>query len=348
VNIQFKSAKELAPKEESGIEVIYGPGKRVAFKLRWYLILFLVSTPLFLILYSIASSMVLMESSGKLVLPSREVFAQTSGRVEQVVGIDGDEASTETPILILSNLSSVANLEELIRMRKRNGAYEGFSGFETLEDILQRQALEAKQWEAKISRYVEGGITSASELRDASRQLSDANRSLLETRIRKQQWQADQHRREQEGVSEADINLARHQVDALIVKSPDAAILVEVYAQKGQWVERGEAVARIRDNAPIQVWLYISPEYAEYARKGERLSVILPNGDKVKATIVKSAERALKMPNELRQAFSGNEPGLLAMAEIEDPISIDWQIEQLPVTARFTPRWIQSIKEYLF
>jgi multidrug efflux pump subunit AcrA (membrane-fusion protein) len=346
VNIQFKSAKERAPKEESGHEVIYGPGKRVAFKLRWYLILLLVSMPLFLMLYSIASSLFLMESSGKLVLPSKEVFAQTSGRVERVVAIDGEVIGPEDTILILANLASSAHFHELIRMRKNNTTDDD-SDFEALEIILRRQVQEAKNWEAKISQFVEGGVTSATELHEASRQLSDANRSLLETRIRKQQWQADQHRRRKEGVRVADIELARHQVDALSVRPLEKATLVEVYVQKGQWIERGEAVARIRNDAPIQVWLYINPQYAEHARKGERLSVILPNGDKFKATIVKSAERALKMPNELRRAFSGNEPGLLAMAEIEEPIGIDWQIEQLPVTARFTPRWIQSIKAAL-
>ncbi len=348
MNIHFKSAKERAPKEESGHEVIYGPGKRVAFKVRWYLILLLVSTPLFLIFYSIGSSLVLMESSGKLVLPSKEVFAQTSGRVEQVVGVDGEAIGPEDTILVLSNLSATAHMDELIRMRESNAADDGDAGFEALEVILKRQVQEAKNWEAKISQYVAGGVTSASELHEASRHLSDANRSLLETRIRKQQWKSEQLRRAQDGVSDADIAVARHQVDALVVKSHEKSMLVEVYAQKGQWIERGEAVARIRDDSPIQVWLYISPEYAEHARKGERLSVILPNGDKVKATIKKSADRAQKMPNELRQAFSGNEPGLLAMAEIEDPIGIDWQIEQLPVMARFTPRWIQSIKDSLF
>ena len=45
MKIKFSSAKEHQPTADNGMQVLYAPGKRLAFKLRWYLILFLILLP---------------------------------------------------------------------------------------------------------------------------------------------------------------------------------------------------------------------------------------------------------------------------------------------------------------
>ena len=46
MKIRFDSRKELNPTQEQGLTVLYAPGKRMAFRVRWYLILLLVASPL--------------------------------------------------------------------------------------------------------------------------------------------------------------------------------------------------------------------------------------------------------------------------------------------------------------
>ena len=46
MKIRFNSDKERNPTQDGGLKVLYAPGKRVAFRLRWYLILLLISSPL--------------------------------------------------------------------------------------------------------------------------------------------------------------------------------------------------------------------------------------------------------------------------------------------------------------
>lgn len=343
MQVQFRSAKERAPQQDSEMDVLYGPGKRVAFRMRWYLIVFLVTLPLMLIVYNIGKSLFLMESGGKLVIPTYEVFAQTAGRVERIEVRPGDEVTPSTPLLFLSNLTLTTRLAELNRQKDMGGSALAMDTFPKLERLLQQQASEAASWERKVKQLAGSGVVTQLELKQASDQLLNANRALLETRLRKQQWEEDRRQREREEVSQEEIILAEDQVKALTATTREPAKVVDVYVRPDQWVDQGEPLLRVSNTESVQIWLYVDLRLAEHARTGEQFTVILPNGDDYPAQIIKGAERALKVPNELREAFSGNKPGLLALAEFKTPLASAWQIEQLPIRARFTPHWLQAV-----
>jgi multidrug efflux pump subunit AcrA (membrane-fusion protein) len=343
VQVQFRSAKEKAPQQESEMDVLYGPGKRAAFRLRWYLIVFLVTLPLMLIVYNIGKSMVLLESGGKLVIPTYEIFSQTAGRVERIEAKEGEVVDASTPLLFLSNLTLTTRLAELSRLSSL-GAYQNPGEvFPQLERLLQQQVGEASLWDRKVKQLASQGVVTQLELKQASDQLLNANRALLETRLRKQQWEVDRLQRQKEEVTQEEMLLAEEQVKSLTVSTREAVKVIDVYVRPDQWVDQGEPIARVSNAKSIQIWLYVDLQLAEHARTGEQFTVILPNGDHYPAQIIKGAERALKVPNELREAFSGNKPGLLALAEFKAPLDTVWQIEQLPIRARFTPRWLQRV-----
>lgn len=345
MQVQFRSAKEKAPQQDSEMDVLYGPGKRVAFRLRWYLIVFLVTLPLMLIVYNIAKTMVLLESSGKLVIPTYEVFAQTAGRVERIEAKEGEALEANTPLLFLSNLTLTTRLAELSRLSSLGAMQSSGEIFPQLERLLQQQVGEAALWDRKVKQLASQGVVTQLELKQASDQLLNANRALLETRLRKQQWEEDRRQRQKEEVTQEEMLLAEEQVKSLTVSTREAVKVIDVYVRPDQWVDQGEPIARVSNAKSIQIWLYVDLKLAVHARTGEQFTVILPNGDHYPAQIVKGAERALKVPNELREAFSGNKPGLLALAEFKKPIDPVWQIEQLPIRARFTPIWWQSLRK---
>ena len=330
------------------MDVLYGPGKRVAFRMRWYLIVFLVTLPLLMITYNITKSLVLLESAGKLVIPSSEIFAQVAGRVEQIEAKPGDTRAADEPILFLSNPSLTTRFAELTRLKALNEIQSSTTLFSQLDELLQRQVAEAARWERKVKQLGSSGIVTQHEMKEASEQLANANRALLETRLRKQEWLANQRQRERDGVSQEEIYLAEREVKSLTVTSRESVRVLDIYVSKGQWVDQGEPLARVRHANAIQIWLYVDLPFADHARTGEKFTVILPNGDRYPAQIIKGADRALKVPNELREAFSGNQPGLLALAEFRADIDPSWEIEQLPVRARFTPHWLQSIERMIF
>ena len=69
MKIRFDSRKELNPTQEQGLNVLYAPGKRTAFRVRWYLILFLVASPLIWLGGKLAYGMLMIDAPAQLRLP---------------------------------------------------------------------------------------------------------------------------------------------------------------------------------------------------------------------------------------------------------------------------------------
>ena len=79
MKIRFSSPKEQQPTREQGLKVLYAPGKRLAFKLRWYLILLAVTSPLLWLVGRALLSVWLIEAPAQLLLPASELRAREPG-----------------------------------------------------------------------------------------------------------------------------------------------------------------------------------------------------------------------------------------------------------------------------
>ena len=89
MKIKFSSAKEQQPTQEQGLQVLYAPGKRLAFRVRWYLILLAVLSPLLWLIGRWVLTLWLIEAPAQLHLPGSELRARDAAQV-QPVRVGGD------------------------------------------------------------------------------------------------------------------------------------------------------------------------------------------------------------------------------------------------------------------
>lgn len=66
MKIKFHLDKQKNPAQHGGVKINYGAGKRIAFRLRWYLILFLIISPVLIFVWYITKDKVIVESPGLL------------------------------------------------------------------------------------------------------------------------------------------------------------------------------------------------------------------------------------------------------------------------------------------
>lgn len=90
MKIRFSSSKEQQPTQDQGLQVLYAPGKRLAFKLRWYLILLAVLSPLLWLLGSWLLGALLVEAPAQLVLANTELRAREPAQVQQILVRPGE------------------------------------------------------------------------------------------------------------------------------------------------------------------------------------------------------------------------------------------------------------------
>lgn len=116
MKIRFDSRKELSPTQEQGLSVLYAPGKRMAFRVRWYLILFLVASPLIWLGGKLAYGMLMIDAPAQLRLPILEVRARDAGRVDQLFVMAGEQVQVDQPLVNLDNPEWRARLMQLAAM----------------------------------------------------------------------------------------------------------------------------------------------------------------------------------------------------------------------------------------
>lgn len=66
------------------MQVLYAPGKRLAFRLRWYLILFLILLPALWLAGRYGLELIRVEAPALVRLPSMEVRAMQPGQVKSI------------------------------------------------------------------------------------------------------------------------------------------------------------------------------------------------------------------------------------------------------------------------
>ncbi len=62
MKVRFTSNKERNPTQDGGLKVIYAPSKRIAYRLRWYLILLVVASPFIWFSSKLIGTMVLVDT----------------------------------------------------------------------------------------------------------------------------------------------------------------------------------------------------------------------------------------------------------------------------------------------
>ena len=85
MKVRFDSPKETRPAEEQGLQVLYAPGKRMAFRLRWYLLLLLVASPLLWLVGHWLLSLARIEAPARLYVSSLQVRAFAAAQIREIL-----------------------------------------------------------------------------------------------------------------------------------------------------------------------------------------------------------------------------------------------------------------------
>jgi len=333
MKISFNSSKETKPTEHEGLNVIYGAGKRTAFKMRWYFLLFLVASPLLILAGKVAMSLALTDAPGKLVLPSAEIYSPEAGVIQSLAVKPGDEVEQGQIIGELEDLELDYRLNTLKALAERELSTEQKLARTQEIDVLKAEVTRAGAWYNITRKMKADGVLNQMEEAQASQGLLTARTNLMRQQIANaSQGRLDGDVQVQRQ-SELDYLLKRQDRQHIIAGTSGKVIDVPVKA--GQSVAAGDLIARLESDLPATARLYLNPDDLYRAEVGTRLSIILPGGKSLSGVIVKTPTLAVRMPTELKEAFSENQMGVLVNVQILDNLDNIELIDQLPIKGRF-------------
>lgn len=329
MKIRFRTPKEQHPTQDNGMQVLYAPGKRLAFRLRWYLILFLVLLPVLWLVGRYGLDLLRVEAPALVRLPTLEVRAMQPGEIRALRVQAGDHVQAGTPLVDLDNPEWRLRLS-LLQAGPANGATTGdlaASNRAVLQDLVARAA----QRVADTRRLVQQTAATRGELLDAQNALDSRQSELLAFERSLSAGENSSYERQQQREGQ----WLKEQLARMDVHASESGRVAEVIAAPGENVGPGTLLMRLERDGPAQLWVYLDPKDVEHSTPGSVLDVRLPNGEWVGAEVINPAESANPLPSDLRKPFTSPARGLMVPARFTEPLASEWRIDSLPVRVRF-------------
>jgi len=336
MKVRFSSSKERQPDLENGLRVLYGPGKRVAYRLRWYLILALVASPLVFVFGRILIDALRLEAPAQLSVPTTEVRAIDSGTIQELPVQAGQRVSTGELLVRLDNPEWRLRLTQLKPASLPDGDAIGRSAESVQQSTIGLQGQMVKLFKG-LNR--QGGISSA-ELLQSEVELNVQRLALLELERRLQQDRFQiQGKPIQNLRDQRERQWLASRLQLLTMRADTDGRVAEVLVNRGENVGPGTLLMRIERAEEPLLWIYLQPRYAGMAKPGEVVEVKMPDGSWLKAKILQQADLARRLPPGLRSNLDNQGLALQLPARFEQPLPLQWRVDQLPLTARFPHKW---------
>jgi multidrug resistance efflux pump len=344
MKVRFDSSKELRPDQDNGLKVLYGPSKRVAYRLRWYLILALVLSPLVYVFGRITLDLLRVEVPAQLQVPSTEIRALESGTIADVGVEVGERVEPGDLLLRLDNPDWRLRLDQL-----QPASADNPNGLGNSATSLQNSTVRLQGQVVQLFKGLHReGATSSAELLRSEVDLNMQRLALLELerRLRQERFQVEgepiQNLRDGR---ERDWLAAR--LDLLSIRADNPGRVSELLVNKGESVGPGTLLMRVERAEEPLLWIYLRPRDAQLARPGGSVEVRMPDDSWLKARILQQADLARLLPRGLRSSVGGE--GLASLgadglalqlpARFEKALPLQWRVDQLPVKVRFPRPW---------
>lgn len=339
MNVRFSSSKEKHPDQENGLKVLYGPAKRPGHRLRWYLILALVASPLFWMVAQLLSGLVHRDVPAQIELRSDEIRALESGRIEELPVQVGSPVQRGQLLARLSNPEWELRQRQLeplstLMLSARQGSVDASET--RLARALQARAIALQTRNVTLYRGLQraGGLSSA-EVIQAEGALNNQRLAQvdLERRLRLERQQGegaaiDVLRTDQEH------RWIKHRLERLVHIAQSPGRVIDIRVEKGENVGPGTVLMRVeKQEAPV-LWVYLRPEHSAEAWPGRRVEVAMPDGSWRAASILSQADLAKRLPPGLAEGIGASGLSLRVPARFLEPLPPRWRVDQLPLTVR--------------
>ncbi|ACQ92773.1 conserved hypothetical protein [Tolumonas auensis DSM 9187] len=342
MKIKFHLDKQKNPAQHGGVKINYGAGKRIAFRLRWYLILFLIISPVLIFVWYITKDKVIVESPG--ILTTEPLTLQMSqDAVISAVNIKQGQHVKQGNLLISLEKpalqAEIKQLEENIQSLDKTLSEEWNKQEILLKQkvsVAERDLKEKNDLYRKYMGFNEHGLlqleqwANVSQLRvNAELLLLESNRNLHALNQDKISGGAAQYLNE----LKLRLQLLKARQAELQLMAPMDGEVKDVLVQQGMTIQSGEPLMLYAIRSQPVVMAYLTPSEVQFSGIGQQATVTLPGGETIAATVSEPTKITEKVPTQLSGPFDNNKSALKVVLKLEHmPAQV---IEGLSVSVRF-------------
>ncbi|MEE1674754.1 HlyD family efflux transporter periplasmic adaptor subunit [Agarivorans aestuarii] len=343
MKIRFNKAGETKPTEKSGFKVNYAQAKRGGYRVRWYILLALILSPLAILVWFFGKDLAFVRADGILTMNPLIINAPIDGKITEL-WVNDEQIVNANQALLSFSIATLSAQKALLKddiAKLEQGLAQINDGVKrNLSSSLlsaQKNLKQHQEFEQEYRQYQEQGLMSLDEVATLQNQYFSAEQGVFKV----QQQLSQEQERMLAGPAQQWRNQLRlqvlelqQQIDQRTLTAPYQTKVSEMMVQVGQYVEKGTPLLILAGRNQPEVQVYLPPKYIEYGQLGRTATVTLPNGEDYLAEVLRGTEIAQKIPDILSGPFEGAEPALKVSLSV--PKRLKQQIvEGMPVSVRF-------------
>ncbi|MEE1981886.1 HlyD family secretion protein [Shewanella xiamenensis] len=349
VNYQ-PSDKAQRPTDDKGIGVKYAAAKRGGFKGRWYLLLTLVIAPVVVVGWILLRPHLFILASGIVTTEPLEVRAPSAGDVAAIMVKRGDVIAKGADILTLVDMQLDAQIQELEKQLSQLEFDHLSINAEILAQLQQRIDVAAEGVTRQdglldsFERYQRQGVVPTADMAAVLQAHTAAKMALEQAQVDLMQARQQQKTELLAGAIaqskyNIELQLARlkAQKSQLHIKALSPTRIVDVLVQVGEHIVEDRPLVLLSGREHAVIFAYLDPKYLEYTSIGQKATIKLPNGTRVRAEVSEPTELVGRLPKQLSGPFDGEKPALKIILKPES--ALPTSIEGVPVEVSFDYLW---------
>ncbi|ASI92726.1 HlyD family secretion protein [Vibrio mediterranei] len=350
MKVTFQINKQKSPQKERGMNVAYGEAKRTGYRLRWFALLAIVIFPVAVALYYLVKPQVFTIAQGVVSYEPVSISAPQESVVESLFFEVGDSFSQGQFLLQLQNRvldDEISFLQgqiyELASYAQRRGK-DLSSMYAASEMEAQKNLNEIEKIKREFQKFNNEGLVStgdyASVLNNYYSAQSLKSKASLELVLAKLEEADEQYVGSITNIIrqlKQELNRKQSQKRALLISAPFDGHVIDVIAKRGERFEAHmELITIAPDTDQVKVVAYLDSKHIDKAKVSSRVTVKLPNGEKLNAHVSSPTELASKLPIQLSKPFEGQQALLEVVLTIDEPVPPREELIQgMPVEVYF-------------
>ncbi|MGR5140313.1 HlyD family secretion protein [Photobacterium sp. DNB23_23_1] len=344
MKVKFHLDKQQKPQSEGGVKVVYGQAKRSGYKLRWYLILALVISPLLIMGYYLFRTQVLVIAPAIITSYPVTITSAESSLVAPLPTVVGNRVTKGQAIILLSDpaLDEETRFieQELLKLSpptpKIDKLYQ--AAIAQSEQNLQKfqkiqrnyDTFRAKGHVSEVDYAAIINISSSlnNQLNNQKLAYIEAQRHLNEIALAGPVSQAYRALMQE-------LVVKRAQQDNLTIRSPINGRVIDIHVLEGERVTADTPLITVARNTTPDIIAFLNPKYLKYSDIDTNATITFPDGKKMSATVSKPVEIVNKLPQELQRPFEGQPAYLKVTLHFEGALEQKYWIEGMEVEVQF-------------
>lgn len=347
MKINFHLDKKNKPQHESGMKVVYGHAKRGGYRLRWYLILAIVISPVVVMSYYLFRSQVLITAPGIITSHPLVITAKEAGIIAPLPINVGEKIKAEQSLLLMNDNilakevdfleGELAQLEEHLEQDRSSEAIYQRAISTTQSDVNKVGKIlnkyETYRAKGQVSEVDYAAVVNVNNA--LNNQLSGQRIAYIESQRRLKELELAGAITQQYRSLKKELVAKKAQQDNLNIRAPYDGRVIDIHVREGQRVSENYPLVTISKNVTPDITAFLDPKHLKYGEIGVSADVKFPDGKVYAATVYSPVEVVNKLPSELQKPFEGQPAYLKVTLSFDEPIETERWIEGVEVEVIF-------------